>query len=204
MTSRLGTFLLAVALCLGMSGVATAQAAGNQPSREQVLKLMSVMGVQQSVEEALHRSQTSIKDTARDTFLKNTPGTLDDAAKKKMEEILDNEPFFKFEDMVDVVIPIYQTNLSAADVQAGIEFYSSPSGKRLLEKIPDILREANESAGKIAQQKMEKYAEMLDRKLQVLQAELKLKQPASAPDGSGAKKPEEKAPEGKSPEGKSK
>ncbi len=193
MKSRLGTFLLSVVLCMALSGAATAQAASDQPSREQVLKLMSAMGVQQSVEEALHRSQDSIKDAARETFMKNTPGTIDEATQKKMNEILDSEPFFKFDDLIDVVIPIYQKNLSAADVQAGIEFYSSPPGKRLMEKVPDILREANEAGGKIAQQKMEKYAEQLDRKLQVLQAELQAKQPASKPAGAGEKKPEEKS-----------
>jgi len=178
---------------MALSGAATAQAVSDQPSREQVLKLMSAMGVQQSVEEALHRSQDSIKDAARETFMKNTPGTIDEATQKKMNEILDSEPFFKFDDLIDVVIPIYQKNLSAADVQAGIEFYSSPPGKRLMEKVPDILREANEAGGKIAQQKMEKYAEQLDRKLQVLQAELQAKQPASKPAGAGEKKPEEKS-----------
>lgn len=193
MKNRLGTFLLSVVLCMALSGAATAQAASDQPSREQVLKLMSAMGVQQSVEEALHRSQDSIKDAARETFMKNTPGTIDEATQKKMNEILDSEPFIKFDDLVDVVIPIYQKNLSAADVQAGIDFYSSPPGKRLMEKVPDILREANEAGGKIAQQKMEKYAEQLDRKLQVLQAEVQAKQPASQPAGAGEKKPEEKS-----------
>ena len=194
MKSRLGAFLLSAVLCVALSGAATAQAAGAQPSREQVLKLMSVMGVQQSVEEALHRSQISIKDTARETFLKNTPGTIDDATQKKMDEIIEGEPFINFDELIDVVVPIYQKNLSAADVQAGIEFYSSPPGKRLMEKMPDILREANETGGKIAQQKMEKYAEMLDRKLQVLQAEVQKKQSASKPDAGGEKKPEEKSP----------
>lgn len=204
MKSRLGTFLLSAVLCLAMNGAAMAQAAGDQPSREQVLKLMTVMGVPQSVEEALHRSQIGIKDAARETFLKNTPGTLDDQTKKKLDEILDNEPFLKLDELIDSVVPIYQKNLSAADVQAGIDFYSSPSGKRLLEKVPDILRQANETAGKIAQEKMEKYAEQLDRKLQVLQAEVQAKQPASKPDSSGEKKPDEKSPAEKSPEGKSK
>src|SRR5689334_6306275 len=118
MKSRLGSFLLSAVLCVSMSGAATAQAASDQPSREQVLKLMMVMGVQPSVEESLHRSQNSIEDTARDTFLKNTPGA-DDATKKKMEDILAAEPFFKFDDLVDTVVPIYQKNLTATDVQAG-------------------------------------------------------------------------------------
>jgi len=204
MNSRVGTFLLSVVLCAALSGAAAAQAASDQPSREQVLKLMSVMGVQQSVDEALHRSQNSIKDAARETFLKNTPGVIDDATKKKMEEILENEPFFKVDELIDSVIPIYQKKLSAADVQAGIDFYSSPSGKRLMEKVPEILREANENGGKIAQQKMEKYAEQLDRKLQVLQAELKVHQPASKPEEGGAPKPEGTKPEETKPGEKSK
>ena len=41
----------------------------------------------------------------------------------------------------------------------------SDAGKRLLEKVPVIIREANESGGQLVQQKLEAYSEELERKL---------------------------------------
>jgi hypothetical protein len=175
MKRRLGTLLSSVVLlCVAMSGAATAQAAQSheQPSREQVLKLMSAMGIQQSVDESLQQARIRVKDAARESFLKDNP-TTDEATLKKLDDVFDSTPFFKFEDIVDVVIPVYQRNLSASDVQAGIEFYNSPAGKRLLEKVPEILRQSNEEGGKLVQTKMEAYGEALARKLTEFQAQLR-------------------------------
>jgi hypothetical protein len=45
----------------------------------------------------------------------------------------------KASDMVEMVIPIYEKHLTPADIDAIIAFYSSPAGKRLVEKQPLIL-----------------------------------------------------------------
>ena len=57
-------------------------------------------------------------------------------------------------------------------MQAGIDFYSSDAGKRLLEKLPTVLREANESGGQLVQQKLAAYSEELQRKLETFEAEM--------------------------------
>jgi uncharacterized protein len=201
MKRRLTTLcVFAVLLSVSTIGAATAQAAsGDQPtaagsagapSREQVLKLMSAMGIQQSVDQSLHQAQIQVKDAARESFLKQNPQSSDAATVKKLDEIFDSIPFFKFEDLAEVVIPIYQKNLTAADVQAGIDFYTSAAGKRLLEKVPIILHEANETGGKLVQEKMEAYANEIERKLTEFQA--KLPKPAQPSDSGAEKKPDEK------------
>lgn len=207
MESRLGTLLWSVVLlCVVMCGAATAQAAASansdQPSREQVLKLMSVMEVQQSVDRSLHEAQIQVKDAARESFVKQNP-QADDATLKKLDAVFDSTPFFKFEDIAEVVVPIYQKNLTAADVQAGIDFYSSPAGKRLLEKVPEILHEANEEGGKLVQKKMEAYGEELERKLEAFQSELRSQQ-APPPAVDAAKAPPANTEQKTAPEEKSK
>ena len=87
------------------------------------------------------------------SFEKKNPDA-DAATLKKLDEIFDSTPLFSFDDIPEAVIPAYQKNLSAADVQAGIDFYTSDAGKRLLEKLPVIMREANESGGQLVQQKL--------------------------------------------------
>jgi hypothetical protein len=196
MRGRWGAWIV---LCAVMSGAAMAQApkasGSTPPSREQVLKLMSAMGVQQSVDESLHQAQSKLKDAARESFLKQYPNA-DAATLKKLDAVVDDTPFFKFEDIAEVVIPVYQRNLSADDVQAGIDFYSSEHGKRLLEKVPVILREANEEGGKVVQSKMEAYGDTLERNLEAFRAQVqKTPPPASQPAAGGA---------GKAKEGKSK
>jgi hypothetical protein len=177
-------------------GAATAQAAAAspQPSREQVLKLMTAMGIQQSVDESLRQAQIRVKDAARESFLKQNPNP-DAAALKKLDEIFATTPFFKFEDIAEAVIPVYQKNLSAGDVQAGIDFYSSDAGKRLLEKVPAIMHEANEQGGKLVQTKMEAYGDELEHRLDAFQLQLNAAKPPAAPqagtaDGTGKTKDE--------------
>ncbi len=104
--------------------------------------------------------RTNCKSAARDSFQKKNPDA-DAATLKKLDEVFDSTPLFSFEAISESLIPAYQKNLSAADVQAGIDFYSSEAGKRLLEKLPAIMREANESGGQLVQQKLAAYSEEL-------------------------------------------
>ena len=67
----------------------------------------------------------------------------DAATLKKLDEAFDGTPLFGFETISEPLVAAYQKNLSAADVQAGIDFYSSEVGKRLLGKLPAIQREAS-------------------------------------------------------------
>jgi hypothetical protein len=152
MIGRLGALVL---LCAAMCGAGVAEVVtpdGTPPSRAQVLKLMSAMGVQQSVDASLRATQDKVKLAARASFEKKNPGA-DEATLKKLDEIVDGTPLFSFEDIAEAVIPVYQKNLSAGDVQAGIDFYSWEPGKRLLETAPVIIRGSNERGGPLVEQK---------------------------------------------------
>ncbi len=186
MIGRFGALIL---LCTMAHGAATAQTAAvgsnQQPSREQVLKLMTAMGIEQSIDDSLRQAQLRLNDSARESFLKQNPG-LDEAGKKKLDEVFTSTPFFKFEDIAETIIPVYQKNLRAADVQAGIDFYSSEPGKRLLEKVPEIMREANDQGGQLVQKKMDAYTDELQRKMEALQSQSHPSQPAPPQSGTGS------------------
>jgi hypothetical protein len=176
--------LLSCLLC----GAALAQTVAldtTPPSRAQVLKLMSAMGVQQSVDESLRSTQAKIKAAARAAFEKKDPNA-DAAALKKLDDVFDSTPLFTFEDISEAIIPVYQKSLSAADVQAAIDFYSSEAGKRLLEKVPVILREANEQGGKLVQTKLRAYSEELERKLAAFESEVNSQKPPEATQSKAA------------------
>ncbi len=181
MVRRAGLWiLLAVVMCGAGVGQQVALDS-TPPSRAQVLKLMTAMGIQQNIDAALLNTQNKMKVAARASFLKENPDA-DAATLKKLDEVFDSTPLFNFEDISEAVILAYQKNLSAADVQSGIDFYTSEAGKRLMEKLSEIQREANESGGNLAQQKLAAYSEQLARKLRAFEAEVdKQNPPADKP-----------------------
>jgi hypothetical protein len=186
---RLGVLALLFAVLCGTALAQTVALDTTPPSRAQVLKLMSAMGVQQSVDASLRTTQDKVKAAARASFQKKKPDA-DAATLKKLDDVFDSTPLFTFEDISEAIIPAYQKNLSAGDVQAGIDFYSSDAGKRLLEKIPVILREANEQGGQLVQQKLKTYSEELERKLDAFETEANPQKPSDAPQ---SKVPDEKS-----------
>ncbi len=185
MIRRMGILvLLAAAMCgVGMGQQVTLDS--TPPSRAQVLKLISAMGVQQGIDHSLQDTQKKMKQAARNSFLKKNPDA-DAATLKKLDEVFDSTPLFDFESISESLIPAYQKNLSAADVQAGIDFYSSDAGKRLLEKLPAIIHEANESGGQLVQKKLAEYSEDLERKLQAFETEQDKQKTPAADTATGA------------------
>jgi hypothetical protein len=186
-------------LCAMMCGAAVAQVVAldsTPPSRAQVLKLMSAMGVQQTVDASLRATEDKVKLAARASYEKKNPGA-DAATLKKLDEVFDSTPLFTFDDIAEAVIPVYQKNLSAGDVQAGIDFYTSEAGKRLLEKIPVIVRETNESGGQLVQQKLKAYSEELERKLEAFQGQTDSQKPPAASQDKAVDDPS-KTTDGKS------
>ena len=187
MIRRFGVLVLLFTMMCGV-GLAQAQAVAldsTPPSRAQVLKLMSAMGVQENVDASLKGTQNKIKVAARSSFQKKNP-SADAETLKKLDAVFDSTPLFTFEAISETLIPVYQKNLSASDVQAGIDFYDSEAGKRLLAKVPLIIRESNESGGKLVQQKLQAYSAELERKLEAFQSEVDKQKPPAADKAKSA------------------
>ncbi len=175
---RLGVLVLLFTTMCGMGLAQGITLESTPPSRAQVLKLMSAMGIQQSVDASLKGMQGKIRAAARASFQKKYPDA-DDATLKKLDEVFNSTELFGFDALSEPLVAAYQKNLSASDVQAGIDFYSSDAGQRLLEKVPLIIREASESGGKQVQLKLAVYSEELEHKLAVFQSEVDNQKPAA-------------------------
>ena len=147
---------------------------------------MAAMGVQKNVEASIKSAQQKIKEAARASFKKHYPDA-DAETLKKLDAVFDTTPGFTFESISEPLVAAYQKNLSAADVQAGVDFYGSDAGKRLLAKLPAIQRETNDNAGKLLEKLLSEYGQDLERRLTAFQAELPQKpveesKPGELPD----------------------
>lgn len=65
------------------------------------------------------------------------------------------------EELVEMLVPIYQKHISLPDLKAIIAFYQSPAGKRFSEKTPVIIQESMQ----LGQQWGMKLAQEFDKKL---------------------------------------
>lgn len=63
----------------------------------------------------------------------------------------------KVDEIIDRLIPIYDKQFSADDLKAFIAFYSSAAGQKLVQGIPEIMRESIDVSGQYFQ---EKFPEM--------------------------------------------
>jgi hypothetical protein len=65
------------------------------------------------------------------------------------------------EELLEILVPIYQKHISLSDLKAVIVFYQSPAGKRFSEKTPLIMQESMQAG----QQWGIRLAEQFDKKL---------------------------------------
>ena len=175
MARRLGLLILLFAMC-GMGLAQGVALDSTPPSRAQVLALMSAMGVQHNVNYGLNEAQRKIKAAAHASFIKKDPDA-DAATLKKLDGVFDTTPLFSFDEISEPLISVYQKHMTASDVQAGIDFYTSDAGKRMLEQMPTINRESNESGGQLVQTKLKAYSEEIERKLEAFEAEVVSQKP---------------------------
>ena len=71
----------------------------------------------------------------------------DDPQAKKIKENI------KVDEIIELLVPIYDKQFSEEDLHAFIDFYSSPPGRKLLTGIPVIMRESVEASTKYFQEK---------------------------------------------------
>jgi uncharacterized protein len=138
------------------------------PSAEQVMKLLELLEVRDSLQVTLDAVKKQMRNSAEDQFrekiINPSPEQL-----KSLQSIVD-ETFsgLSADDMIKDVIPVYQKHLTRSDVRALVTFYSSPAGQKILREQPAMIRESMQAAGASQQKKMEKVLGKLDLRVQQL------------------------------------
>lgn len=138
------------------------------PSAEQVLKLLDLLQVRDSLQVTLEAVRKQLRNSAEEQFREKifnpSPEQL-----KSLEAIVDDAfGDLSAEDMIKDVVPVYQKHLTRSDVRALVAFYSSPAGQKILREQPAMVRESMQAAGASQQKKMEKVLAKLDLRVQQL------------------------------------
>jgi hypothetical protein len=149
----------------------SAPAASVQPTRAEVLKMLELMRVREQMDELAQQYVQQMQLGARADYLQEHP-KASEATLKKIDAIFSEvEPLIKTDDLMQLIVPLYQKNLSRADVQAITAFYASPAGKHLLDKSPVVMREAMQASAEYARAHMEQFVRRVDARMKEIQPE---------------------------------
>ena len=123
---------------------AQVEAAKIDPTKEaDIRRLLEVTGITALMLQAMSGSEKDIKPLMINSF---PPGEyrakLVDLFFAKFNSKIDSKA------LIDLIIPIYDKNLSREDVQALVTFYSSPLGHKVITVLPQISAEAHEAGKK--------------------------------------------------------
>jgi uncharacterized protein len=158
--------ILLFLLCLPAVAQVTASSPGTDAAtKEQIQKLFEVM----QIREQSHRMMDSVEkqmqamstQTIKMRYPQITAAELA-RANRITEESLKQVPM---DAILDDMIPIYQKHLSQTDVDAMIVFYSSPTGKKLMQEMPAITQEAMQMSYQHMQKRIDDVLRRVDESM---------------------------------------
>ncbi len=121
--------------CSQTAPAAASAAPPNAAKIAKIRELINLMGTPHIAAELMKSQAAGIK-----TLLPFPPRAQDDFEKELLASIDVNE-------LIDLIVPIYNRHFSEADVDGMLVFYRSPVGRRVTKALPEITAESQE-AGK--------------------------------------------------------
>jgi hypothetical protein len=154
---------LLLALCLCLPAVAQAPPPTDAPAtKEQIQKLFDVMDISKQTRLTMasmeRQTQAATTEALKTRYPQITPAQLE-RVRRISEESMKN---FPVDGMLDDMIPVYQKHLTQTDVDAMIAFYASPTGKKLMQEMPQIMQEALQASNTRIQKQMAAAMQRID------------------------------------------
>jgi len=125
------------------------------------------------------QTQAATAEALKTRYPQITPAQLA-RVRRISEESMKN---FPVDGMLDDMIPVYQKYLTHTDVDAMIAFYSSPTGKKLMQDMPQMMQEAMQASN----QRMQKQMAAAMQRIDAMMKEEEQKQQSSPAPASPSK-----------------
>lgn len=176
---KLKILALTVCLCLPTFAQVTSATADAPASKEQIEKLFEVMDIRQQTVTMMGSMQQQMQTITAQTIQTRYP-QITRAQMVRLNQISE-ETLQKFpvDAMLSDMIPIYQKHLNQADVDAMIVFYSSPTGKKLMQELPQITQEAIQVSYQRMQKQVDAAMEQVEEMVKEEKEEQQKKNPVT-------------------------
>jgi hypothetical protein len=96
----------------------------------------------------------------------NLPADAEERLNKSMDDMLKS---FPYDELIDVMIPVYQKHLTKGDVDALVAFYSSPTGEKVLTEMPAMMSESMQAATGVMQKMQAKMTQRVNDEIAQMQ-----------------------------------
>jgi uncharacterized protein len=138
--------LLIALACLALSLPCIAQNADEPASKDDVIIYLRTMHTHDMMQRAMEVQAQTMQKIFHDSLVKDKgqlPPEFEAKFKKAMDDLMKGMPTDEIE---QAMIPTYQKHFTHGDIEAMNTFYSSPVGQKVLQELPDVLREGMQGA----------------------------------------------------------
>lgn len=153
-------------LCVACSNVALTQTPSNEPpSSDDIILYLRTMHSHDMMERVMEAQAESMRQLLRDQIVKqkgSVPPDFDSEYKNAMDDLIKNMPA---DEIVQAMIPAYQQHFTKADIDAMNTFYSSPVGQKVLQELPEVMREGMQAAMPILSTYIDEWKERMKSQL---------------------------------------
>jgi hypothetical protein len=157
-----------------MATAQTAAVAANQgqASRDDVVRLMTLLNTREQTETVLANMFGQMKTAEFDIMKqelerKGQPMTpkQEKAAKEFINGTVDEMlKVISVDEMIAMMIPVYQKHFTSDDINAMANFYSSPIGRKVLQEMPSLMQEVMSGSMNMMKSKMPEISKEIEEK----------------------------------------
>jgi uncharacterized protein len=162
--------LLALFACLLFASISFAQQTdANAPaSKADIERYLDAMHTRDMMKSMMDLMKKQFHQMVHEQVQKdpNLPPDFEEREDKKNDSMF-NESFTN--EIIDVMVPIYQKHFTKDEVDALIAFYATPTGQKYLKELPLITAESMQAASGIAQKMMAKATQRLQDEIAQMQ-----------------------------------
>jgi uncharacterized protein len=160
-------FLIVPALVFVLSVAALAQEAGADApaTREDVQKYLDAMHSDLMMRQMVDAMAGPMHKMVHEQYLRDQdklPADFEQRMNKLMDGMLKNMPF---DEMMQAMMPTYEKHFTKGELQALTQFYSAPTGQKILREMPAIMSEAMEAMTPIMMKSMDQMKRDLDQQV---------------------------------------
>lgn len=112
-----------------------------------IRKLFEVQGTKKSMEQVIAEMSANMKPTLSKML---PPGEYQDKLIPLFFEKFQSK--LKTDDLLDLIVPIYDKHFSKEDIDGLAQFYQTPLGKKMASVLPQVLVESQSGAMKMGQE----------------------------------------------------
>jgi len=150
-------FLIALLLCLGLSGFSVAQqsAADTPATKEDIQRYMLATHSREMMVKMVDAMVKPMHDMVHQQYLKDKDKLPADF-EKRMNKLMDDMfKGFPWDEILASMVPVYQKHFTKSDVDALVAFNSSPTGQKMMNEMPAIMAETMEAMMPLMQKSIE-------------------------------------------------